>query len=74
MIINYEFDKENSCEAGIYVRTMCVHMGLLAKTGGYMQELRRVRSGILNEGETMVILHDVLDVWMFMNKGNKKII
>ena len=64
----YEFDKEKnmaifwiSCEAGTYVRTMCVHMGLLAKTGGHMQELRRVRSGILKEDETMVTMHDVLD-------------
>ena len=50
-----------SCEAGTYVRTMCVHMGLLAKTGGHMQELRRVRSGILKEDESMVTMHDVLD-------------
>ena len=34
-----------SCEAGTYVRTLCVHLGLLAGTGGHMQELRRVRSG-----------------------------
>ncbi|MCQ2816704.1 MAG: RNA-guided pseudouridylation complex pseudouridine synthase subunit Cbf5 [archaeon] len=64
----YEFDKEKnmaifwiSCEAGTYVRTMCLHMGLLTKTGGHMQELRRVRSGILREDETMVTMHDVLD-------------
>ena len=49
-----------SCEAGTYVRTMCVHMGLLAKTGDYMQELRRIRSGIIIEDETMVIMHNVL--------------
>ena len=64
----YEFDKEKnmaifwiSCEAGTYVRTMCVHLGMLAKVGGHMQELRRVRSGILKEDETMVTMHDVLD-------------
>lgn len=34
-----------SCEAGTYVRTLCVHLGLLVGTGGHMQELRRVRSG-----------------------------
>lgn len=50
-----------SCEAGTYVRTVCVHLGLLAKTGGHMQELRRVRSGILKEDHTMVTMHDVLD-------------
>lgn len=38
-----------SCEAGTYVRTLCVHLGLLLGTGGHMEELRRVRSGILDE-------------------------
>lgn len=38
-----------SCEAGTYVRTLCVHLGLLLGTGGVMQELRRVRSGIQDE-------------------------
>jgi H/ACA ribonucleoprotein complex subunit 4 len=73
-----EFDKEKnmaifwiSCEAGTYVRTMCVHMGLLAKTGGHMQELRRVRSGILKEDESMVTMHDVLDA-QYVYKQTKK--
>lgn len=51
-----EFDKERNlaivwvdCEAGTYVRTFCVHLGLLLGTGGHMQELRRVRSGRLSE-------------------------
>ena len=60
-----------SCEAGTYVRTMCVHMGLLAKTGGHMQELRRVRSGILKEDESMVTMHDVLDA-QYVYKQTKK--
>lgn len=38
-----------SCEAGTYIRTLCVHMGLLLGVGGIMQELRRVRSGIQSE-------------------------
>ena len=49
----YEFDKERnlvvfrvSCEAGTYIRTLCVHLGLLLGVGGHMQELRRSRSGI----------------------------
>ncbi len=41
-----------SCEAGTYIRTLCVHMGLLLGVGGIMQELRRVRSGIQAEGVT----------------------
>ena len=74
-----EFDKEKnmaifwiSCEAGTYVRTMCVHMGLLAKTGGHMQELRRVRSGILKEDESMVTMHDVLDAQYIYEQTKKE--
>lgn len=55
-----------SCEAGTYVRTHCVHLGLALGVGAHMLELRRVRSGILQEDETMVTMHDVLDAqWMF---------
>lgn len=50
-----------SCEAGTYIRTLCVHLGLLLGTGGHMQELRRVRSGIMNENENLVTMHDILD-------------
>ena len=50
-----------SCEAGTYIRTLCVHLGLLVGTGGHMQELRRVRSGVLDEDYNMVTMHDVLD-------------
>lgn len=38
-----------SCEAGTYIRTLCVHLGLLLGVGSHMQELRRVRSGIQSE-------------------------
>ncbi|XP_072221405.1 H/ACA ribonucleoprotein complex subunit DKC1 [Leuresthes tenuis] len=55
-----------SCEAGTYIRTLCVHMGLLLGVGGQMQELRRVRSGVLGEKDNMVTMHDVLDAqWQF---------
>ena len=63
-----EFDTQRNlgvfwvkCEAGTYIRTLCVHAGLLVGTGGHMQELRRVRSGILGEDNNMVTLHDILD-------------
>mmetsp|Transcript_21948 Transcript_21948/g.51873 ORF Transcript_21948/g.51873 Transcript_21948/m.51873 type:complete len:468 (-) Transcript_21948:477-1880(-) len=55
-----------SCEAGTYVRTMCVHLGLLLGVGGHMQELRRVRSGALSETDNLMTMHDVLDAqWAF---------
>ncbi len=57
-----------SCEAGTYIRTMCVHLGLLLGCGGQMQELRRVRSGIQNEKEGMYTMHDVMDAqWLYDN-------
>lgn len=61
-----------SCEAGTYIRTLCVHIGLLLGVGGHMQELRRVRSGCLGEGSNMVTMHDVLDAQhMFDNNGDE---
>ncbi len=57
-----------SCEAGTYMRTLCVHLGMLLGVGGHMQELRRVRSGALSENDNLVTLHDVLDAqWVFDN-------
>jgi len=61
-----------SCEAGTYVRTMCVHLGLLLGVGGHMQELRRVRSGNMHEDENMVTMHDVLDAqWVYEHTGDE---
>ncbi|KAJ3143091.1 centromere/microtubule-binding protein cbf5 [Physocladia obscura] len=57
-----------SCEAGTYVRTLCVHLGLLLKVGGHMQELRRVRSGALGEDDNMMTMHDIMDAqWLYDN-------
>ena len=50
-----------SCEAGTYIRTLCVHLGLMLGVGAHMQELRRVRSGCLSESDSCVPMHDVLD-------------
>ena len=69
----FEYDAERglvsfwvSCEAGTYIRTLCVHLGYLLGCGAHMQELRRVRSGALSENDDIVTLHDVLDAqWLF---------
>ncbi|KAL1756159.1 pseudouridine synthase [Schizophyllum commune] len=71
----FEFDEKRnlavfwvSCEAGTYIRTLCVHLGLLLGVGGHMQELRRVRSGAMSENDEIVTMHDVLDAqWMYDN-------
>ncbi|KAF8323283.1 putative rRNA pseudouridine synthase [Clavulina sp. PMI_390] len=57
-----------SCEAGTYIRTLCVHLGLLLGVGAHMQELRRVRSGAMGENDDVVTMHDVLDAqWLYDN-------
>ncbi|KAK6151284.1 hypothetical protein DH2020_013919 [Rehmannia glutinosa] len=72
-LLEYDVDRHLvvfwiSCEAGTYVRTMCVHLGLLLGVGAHMQELRRVRSGILGEKDNMVTMHDVMDAqWVYDN-------
>ena len=61
-----------SCEAGTYVRTLCVHIGYILGVGAHMQELRRVRSGALKEDDTMVTMHDIKDAqWHFEKFGNE---
>ena len=86
----FEFDNEKklavfwiSCEAGTYVRTMCIHLGflliyfnnnlgLMLGVGGHMEELRRVRSGMLSENDHMVTMHDVLDAqWLYKNRKDE---
>lgn len=70
-----EFDNDKnlavfwvSCEAGTYIRTLCVHLGLMLGVGAHMQELRRVRSGALSETDNLVTMHDVLDAqWTYDN-------
>eukprot|EP00455_Lapot_gusevi_P017925 TRINITY_DN196_c0_g1_i3.p1 TRINITY_DN196_c0_g1~~TRINITY_DN196_c0_g1_i3.p1 ORF type:complete len:513 (-),score=233.02 TRINITY_DN196_c0_g1_i3:95-1633(-) len=75
----FEYDAERhlgvfwvKCEAGTYIRTMCVHLGLLLGVGAHMQELRRVRSGFMGEHNNMVTMHDVLDAqWVYDNHADE---
>lgn len=61
-----------SCEAGTYIRTMCIHLGYLLGCGAHMQELRRVRSGALKEDASMVTMHDVKDAqWYYEQYGKE---
>ncbi|RSH88137.1 centromere/microtubule-binding protein cbf5 [Apiotrichum porosum] len=57
-----------SCESGTYIRTLCIHLGMLLGVGAHMQELRRIRSGITSENDDIVTMHDVLDAqWVYDN-------
>lgn len=60
------------CEAGTYIRTLCVHLGYILGVGGSMQELRRVRSGAMGEEDEMVTMHDILDAqWVYENSRDE---
>lgn len=65
-LLDYDASKDLAvfwvkCEAGTYVRTLCVHLGLLLGVGAHMQELRRVRSGHLSEEDHLATMYDVMD-------------
>ncbi|MFQ6107853.1 MAG: RNA-guided pseudouridylation complex pseudouridine synthase subunit Cbf5 [Thermoplasmata archaeon] len=51
------------CEAGTYIRTLCVDIGDALGVGGHLADLRRTRSAGFSEGES-VTLHDVLDAYV----------
>jgi H/ACA ribonucleoprotein complex subunit 4 len=46
------------CQAGTYIRKLCHDMGLALGCGAHMRELRRTRSGALEEKD-VVTLHDI---------------
>lgn len=53
------------CDAGTYIRTLCVDMGEALGAGGSMTALRRTRSGLLRETEavTLLELKDAAVAW-----------
>jgi len=76
-LLEFDTDKQLAviridCEAGTYVRTLCVHIGLLLGCGAHMQELRRTRSGITSELDDIASMHDILDAqWVFDNRNDE---
>ncbi|XP_014487752.1 PREDICTED: H/ACA ribonucleoprotein complex subunit 4, partial [Dinoponera quadriceps] len=76
-LLDYDTEKNMgvfrvSCEAGSYIRTLCVHLGLFLGTGCHMQELRRSRSGVQSEDDNMITMHDILDAqWLYDNHGDE---
>lgn len=74
-----EFDEKRrlgvfwvKCEAGTYIRTLCIHLGYILGVGGNMQELRRVRSGVMGEESGMYTMHDVMDAqWSYDNSRDE---
>lgn len=57
------------CEAGTYVRTLCVDIGRQLRCGAHLAELRRTRSGGFNE-ENANTLHDLKDAYEFWSEDD----
>ena len=55
------------CEAGTYIRTLCVDIGKKLKTGAHLEELRRTRVGCLTE-KNAVTLHQIKDAFILYNE------
>lgn len=59
------------CEAGTYIRTLCVDIGKKLGTKAHLSELRRTKVGNLKE-EDSVKLHDILDAYVFLKEENNE--
>jgi len=60
------------CEAGTYIRTLCVDIGKKLKTNAHLSELRRTRVGNISE-DSSIILQDLKDAHIFWKEeGDKK--
>ena len=57
------------CDAGTYIRTLCIHMGYALGVSAHMQELRRIRSGPFDE-TTAVSLHELADAVAAAQEGD----
>lgn len=57
------------CEAGTYIRSLCVDMGDALAIGAHLQDLRRTRAGALTE-DIAVSLHDLKDAMTEYRSGD----
>jgi H/ACA ribonucleoprotein complex subunit 4 len=58
------------CEAGTYIRSLCVDMGDALAVGAHLQDLRRTRAGSLKEDDA-VSLHDLRDAFEAYKTGEE---
>ena len=59
------------CEAGTYIRTLCVDIGKKLGCGAHLSELRRTIVGNLKDDDS-VILHDIIDAYVFWKEDNNE--
>lgn len=60
---------KTDCEAGTYIRSLCVDIGDAIALGAHLQDLRRTRAGELTEDDA-VSLHDLKDAFEEHKAGN----
>lgn len=60
-------------ESGVYIRTLCRDMGDALLVGGNMVELRRTRSGPLDESN-LSTLHKLKDAYTLYKDGDEKLL
>jgi H/ACA ribonucleoprotein complex subunit 4 len=60
-----------SCDAGTYIRTLCIDIGEALGCGANMIELRRSRSGSMDESEA-VSLFDIKDAYIFWQQNGRE--
>jgi len=60
-----------SCDAGTYIRTLCTDIGDALGCGANMVELRRSRSGIMDEAKAAT-LHDITDAYVFWQQNGRE--
>ncbi|MDR0791316.1 MAG: RNA-guided pseudouridylation complex pseudouridine synthase subunit Cbf5 [Methanomassiliicoccaceae archaeon] len=60
-----------SCDAGTYIRTLCTDIGEALGCGANMIELRRSRSGTMDENVS-VSLHDLKDSYVFWQQHGRE--
>jgi len=59
-----------TCDAGTYIRTLCVDAGDALGVGASMEELRRTRSGQMAESSS-VTLQDITDAYVEWQRGDE---
>ncbi|MFG1555229.1 MAG: RNA-guided pseudouridylation complex pseudouridine synthase subunit Cbf5, partial [Thermoplasmataceae archaeon] len=61
------------CESGTYIRTLCVDIGYVLGTGANMTELRRTKTGVFFEDQT-VTLQDLSDAVELSRTGKPNLL
>lgn len=60
-----------SCDAGTYIRTLCIDIGEALGCGASMNELRRTRSGVMGESSA-ASLFDIKDAYTFWQQDGRE--